>query len=342
MCRCGRVPCVWRFGDGLRLSPHFHTLFVDGVWSKPAEDWPAAFYPFPPPSDDDVAALAALVRRKVLRRLLRLGVVVDGEEAEDAVEDDEPALALCSKASLLNRIAVGEKRGRLVATLMTEPPEPKPHGRRCAIVQGFSIHANTYVAPQARPQLEALCRYITRPAVCDARLDKLPDGRIRMAFKNTWSNGATARVFEPVDFIAKLVPLVVRPRINLLRYHGQFAGNAAWRAEICRAPGSRTTECGVDDETAASDRDPARRRRYSWSELLRRCFAVDVATCRCGGRKEIIALIHAGPTCRKILDHLDLPSNAPRFRPARGPPDLWSAANDDHVEADTDWDSYAA
>jgi len=51
------------------------------------------------------------------------------------VEDDEPALALCSKASLLNRIAVGEKRGRLVATLMTEPPEPKPHGRRCARVE---------------------------------------------------------------------------------------------------------------------------------------------------------------------------------------------------------------
>ena len=39
-----------------------------------------------------------------------------------------------------------------------------------------------------------------------------------------------------MDLVAKLVPLVVKPRVNLLRYHGQFAGNAKWRPEICPTP----------------------------------------------------------------------------------------------------------
>ena len=164
--------------------------------------------------------------------------------------------------------------------------------------------------------LEKLCRYITRPAVCDARLKLLDDGRVRMAFKSVWSNGAVGKVFEPVDFIAKLVPLVVKPRINLLRYHGQFAANAAWRKEIC--PTSPTSPTLPSASSAESTDPVAARRRYSWAELLRRCFAVDVLACKCGGRLELLSLIQNGAVARKILDHLDLPSELPRFRPARG------------------------
>ena len=80
---------------------------------------------------------------------------------------------------------------------MAQPPDLKAHGRRCATVEGVNIHANTYVAKQARVHLEKLCRYITRPAVCDARLKLLDDGRVRMAFKSVWSNGAVGKVFEP-------------------------------------------------------------------------------------------------------------------------------------------------
>ena len=55
-----------------------------------------------------------------------------------------------------------------------------------------------------------------------------------------------------------------------------------------------------------------RPRRYTWPELMRRVFAVDVLECpRCRGRMRILAEIHPpGPTT-KILEHLGLPPRAP-------------------------------
>jgi hypothetical protein len=35
-----------------------------------------------------------------------------------------------------------------------------------------------------------------------------------------------------VDFIAKLVALVPKPRVNLTRYHGVFAPNSKYRIQV--------------------------------------------------------------------------------------------------------------
>ena len=320
--RCAGVTLIQRFGDGVRLSPHFHTLFCEGAWSKPAPDWPAAFYSVAAPDDDDIAKLVATIRRKVLRKLLKIGVIETGEF--DELAEDDPLLAVCTQASLLNRVAVGERRGRLVAMVKTEPVVAKPHGRRCAMVDGFNLHANTYVPARARPKLERLCRYITRPAICNARLRKLDDGQVLMKFKRPWANGAIAKIFEPIDFIAKLLPLVVKPRVNLLRYHGQFAANAAWRDEICPQP-RQPAPASVEDAPTPQ----ARHRRFTWSELLKRCFAFDVLKCHCGGTREVLALISSGAAARRILAHLDLPTEPRKFRRAHPPPELWDEWFDD-------------
>jgi hypothetical protein len=59
-------------------------------------------------------------------------------------------------------------------------------------------------------------------------------------------------------------------------------------------------------------------RNYSWAELLRRVWELDVLECpRCLGRMKIVAAIHAPDTITKILDSLDLPSRAPPLAPAR-------------------------
>ncbi len=330
--RCAAVTVIQRAGDGLALSPHFHTIFADGAWSKVGDDWPVIFDRVAPPTDDEVIELCAELRRKVLRKLIRIGVIVEGGDGYDELAADEPLLAECGRASLLNRVAVGERKGQLVAHIMREPPEPKSRGRRCAFVDGFSLHANTWVAPKARPALERLVRYIARPVVCGSRLKRLDDGRILMQFKRTWSNGATARVWEPLDFISKLVPLVVKPRTNLLRYHGQWAARGAWRDEICPTPRQPAPSKVCDAPTAK-----ARRRRISWSELLRRCFAAEVLTCRCGGVRELISLIDKGRTATKILTHIGKPTEPPRFRSARAPPqaefDEWSQPGHDGYDA---------
>ena len=44
--------------------------------------------------------------------------------------------------------------------------------------QGFSLHAATRVGEGNRSQLEKLCRYVTRPAICLKRLEVRADGMI--------------------------------------------------------------------------------------------------------------------------------------------------------------------
>ena len=58
-------------------------------------------------------------------------------------------------------------------------------------------------------------------------------------------------------------------------------------------------------------------RNYTWAELMRRVFELDVLECpRCLGRMKIVAAIHSPGAIRKILDCLDLSSRAPPLAPA--------------------------
>jgi hypothetical protein len=86
-----------------------------------------------------------------------------------------------------------------------------------------------------RDKLERLCRYIARPAVSTQRLSLTRNGQVRYELKTPYANGTTHILFEPLDFIAKLVALVPRPRVNLTRYHGVFARHSQYRARVTPA-----------------------------------------------------------------------------------------------------------
>ena len=47
--------------------------------------------------------------------------------------------------------------------------------------------------------------------------------RLHYELKTPWCNGTTHVIFEPLDFVARLVALVPKPRVNLTRFHGVFA-----------------------------------------------------------------------------------------------------------------------
>ena len=70
--------------------------------------------------------------------------------------------------------------------------QPQAKGPLCAESDGFSLHANTWVAPRDRDRLESLCRYAARPAVSESRLAELPDGRIGYALRRRFADGTTA------------------------------------------------------------------------------------------------------------------------------------------------------
>ena len=59
-------------------------------------------------------------------------------------------------------------------------------------------------------------------------------------------------------------------------------------------------------------------RKWSWPDLMRRTFGVNVLACaRCGGRMRVVATIDDPVVIRRILTrHLGLPTAVPSPRPA--------------------------
>jgi hypothetical protein len=160
------------------------------------------------------------------------------------------------------------------------------------------------------------------------RLSLLPDGRLLYRLKRRWRDGTTRVIFEPLELVEKLAALVPPPRFNLVRYHGVLAPAARCRPSVvpsdseaaepvshhgCRAR-QRDSPSKAGSSTKPRGCHP---RNYSWAELLRRVFALDVLECdRCGGRMRILAAIHPPDAIRKILDCLGLPSRPPPIAPA--------------------------
>ena len=60
---CGGLAVIQRASSDLRLNPHFHTLFLDGVYVRDAADAnaPPVFHPAPPPTQDEVQAVVQRV-----------------------------------------------------------------------------------------------------------------------------------------------------------------------------------------------------------------------------------------------------------------------------------------
>ena len=128
--------------------------------------------------------------------------------------------------------------------------------------------------------------------------------------------------------MAKLAVLVPAPRAHLTKYHGILAPAAAWRPLIIPTDNEEPSQIGpslaTSPEPSAApnvETQPAscepRKRNYTWAELMKRVFLLDVLQCECcGGRMKILAAIHPPDTTAKILECLGLPSRAPPLAPA--------------------------
>ena len=175
-----------------------------------------------------------------------------------------------------------------------------------------------------RKRLEQLCRYITRPALSDERVQVNAAGQVELKLKTPWRDGTTHLVLSPLEFMQRLAALVPRPRLHLIRFHGVLAPNAKLRSLVVpqgpeveeRATAAvAASECVVQTETNP-DR-PDRPHRIAWARLLKRVFDIDMQHCpNCGaGELKIIAAILERPVIEKILTHLGLdPQPPPRGR----------------------------
>ena len=122
----------------------------------------------------------------------------------------------------------------------------------------------------------------------------------------------------------KLAALVPPPRLNLVRYHGVLAPNAKLRSAVVpKKPDPKELE-----KTRGKSKN-----RLLWAALLARTFRLEMEVCsHCGGRMRMVAALTDPTSIKAYLDEVGLPSEIPKIKPARPPPQC-SIDFDDRAEA---------
>jgi len=321
--KCGSVAALQRFGDGLRLNLHIHSIVLDGVYELDSQTPTGSptFHPLSAPDDAEVARILQEFGQRLKDLLEERGLLAsDGQHfEEDPLAEEQPLLALLYGASIQTRVAIGRRAGQRLQRIGDQIDlDTIDFGvtPRCASASGLNLHANVAIHANDRRRLERLARYILRPPFSQDRLSRLPDGRILYELKTPWKDGTHHLIFEPIDFIGKLAALVPPPRANQVRYFGVFAPSYPWRDSIVGELAQSQTH--PLSRPAAEQPDSLgktlRPRRLSWAQLLRRVFRVDVETCpRCLGHRHIISAIIDPEVAARILDALGL---------ARAPPEV--------------------
>jgi hypothetical protein len=102
----------------------------------------------------------------------------------DADDEDARTLRPLQAAAVTYRIAFGPRAGQKVLTLRGAMPREAPARQPlCADIDGFSLHAAVRVEARDRKRLEQLCRYITRPALSDERVQLNAAGQVELKVK---------------------------------------------------------------------------------------------------------------------------------------------------------------
>ncbi len=263
--------------------------------------------------------MVVTIAKRVIRFFQKKGYFQDDVDTAVPEKDlaQETLMPEIQAASIQSRIALGERKGWHVRCLgVVDRLQVKRTSRLCAQVSGFSLHAAVYCKPWERGKLEMLCRYITRPAVAEERLELQPSGDIILQLKTPYSDGTSHLIFSGLEFVEKLAALIPPARIHLTRFFGCLAPHALISSQIVPAtPVTTPVADGVDPQETTPER-PARAKR--WAELLARVFGLDMLKCAdCGGPLKIVSAILEPNAIKNILTHLRLPDKPPDLAPAR-------------------------
>ncbi len=323
----GAVAAIQRTDSALRLNVHAHVLVLDGVYVRDEKTDTLVFYPLPTPTRAEVAAVARRTAERIEKLLRAHGRSLDPEMQDDQAAEpelcqNEPALAACYAAAARGAaVKSGQATLRLIVSreltrAATDSPEAGAPDEPVAEVRGVNVHAKQLVDGRDRKQLERLCRYITRPPLSQDRVELRPDGRIELTLKSVWRDGTRAVVFEPRDFLVRLIAAIPPPKFHLLRYFGILSSHSALRAEVVPVPAHDPTlrrpppAEGDQLELFANDETPPPRKRWAW--LLRHVFRADLDTCpKCGGPMRWVEAAATRTASERLLSKLGLAPQPP-------------------------------
>ena len=260
------------------------------------------------------------IARKVLRHLQKQGYLSkDGDVVTNPLADemfrDYDALSLATSSSIAGKIAFGPNAGRYVTRIGSgfgySEETPLIKGKRCATVNGFSLHANTAINTLQRDRLSQLIEYIARGPLSNERLKIREDGKVILQLKSKWADGTSHLLFTPGEFIEKLAALIPPPKSHLVRWGGVFAPNSPFRKEITLKPEMKK---GFDFVTKGDDGGCGKRQRrknYTWSKMLARVFKIDVLKCSFGSELRPVCAVTDPDSIRRYLNYLSINYDAP-------------------------------
>ena len=219
----GAVTVIQRANSDLRLNPHVHALFLDGLYAPDRDGKGQMFHPAPAPSQQDVEQVVERASKRILRFLQRRGVITlvtapgDGEVTvvgDDSMDEKDPLLARLLAAAAAGAPPAGPANKRKPVRIVLDPDDhPVTKGTLCSQAQGFNLHAATRVAANDKPGRETLCRYILRPPLANDRLHILPDGNLRL---DRHCDGNPGRVPKPSRDGTRRAKLAGSPRVPLV------------------------------------------------------------------------------------------------------------------------------
>lgn len=263
--RSGGVIFLQRCTDTLDPWFHPHILLPDAVFRDVADSLEMSVEHQPPPGQADIQGLVDTISRRVLDYLRRFS----------DFPPDHPVLARC--ASQPYRQLRGDATPPPTRRLRKPAPLLAAHN-------GFTLHANTSVAPDDTDGLERLLRYLNRPTLSRERIELTSDHQVLLTLKKKRRNGVKRILLEPHAFLARLCALIPPPMSNQTIDFGVLAAGSGARPHCIPTP---------PPSSPTRPTAPERPATMAWAELLQRTFAIDIRQCPCGGWLKLTAVIES-------------------------------------------------
>jgi hypothetical protein len=93
--------------------------------------------------------------------------------------------------------------------------EIRPRKPRCAVFEGYSLHADLAVGHKETKKLERLLRYRLRPPFAQKRLSLTSDGKVRLKLRKPYTTGQTEIVLPPKDSLRRLIATIPPSGMNM-------------------------------------------------------------------------------------------------------------------------------
>jgi hypothetical protein len=169
---------------------------------------------------------------------------------------------------------------------------------------GFSVDMSVKIEPEDKESVARVARYIMRPPLSLERLKWTGDA---VEYRAKGGSSNEAEVFDPLDFVARILMHAPEPRLHTVRYNGAYSSRS-------RAGQEHEAEA-TESEVAPAER---RRQRRSWARMIAKIYEIDPLLCDCGATMKVISFITEYRVVKKIPDHIQTkPECKGRAPPAR-------------------------